>query len=81
MLWIRQRISTELSEDTIPPPWKVNRDTSLEKIGAVGRNAGVDAFSGWFVLQSMLDLFVFSDGALIENRAGAGYSIRRGASH
>ena len=39
-MWIRQRISPELSEDTISPPRKVNRDTSLEKIGAVARNAG-----------------------------------------
>ena len=29
----------------------------------------------------MMDFFVFSDGALIENQAGAGYSIRRGRSY
>ena len=29
----------------------------------------------------MIDLFIFSDGASIEDRAGAGYSIRRGTYH
>lgn len=81
MCGIRQRISPELSEDNIPPPWEAGRDECLEKIGAVGRTAGVYSFTQWYARQSMMDLFVFSDGALIENQAGAGYSIRRGMNH
>ena len=81
MRGIRERISPVFSEDNIPPPWEVGRNECLEKIGAIGRIAGVNSFTQWCAPQSVVDLFVFSDGAMIENQAGAGYSIRRGATH
>ena len=78
MRWIRQRISLELSEDTIPPPWSAPREEKLIEIGAVGRLSGSNSFKQWQAARPILDLFVFSDGALIADRAGAGYVIYRG---
>lgn len=78
MNWVRQRVSPELSTDTIIPPWMPSREATLKSIGAVGRTIGKLEFKRWQATCSPLDLFVFSDGALIENRSGAGYAIYRG---
>ncbi|KAI1002626.1 hypothetical protein K3495_g5577 [Podosphaera aphanis] len=78
MLWARQRINPELAGDTIPPPWSRSREENLSAIGVVGRAAGARAFKNWQATRPPLDLFVFSDGALIEDWAGAGYFIYRG---
>ncbi|KAI1005470.1 hypothetical protein K3495_g2746 [Podosphaera aphanis] len=66
-----------LAGDTIPPPWSRSKEETLSAIGAVGRAAGAQAFKNWQATPP-LDLFVFLDGALIEDRAGAGYPIYRG---
>ncbi|KAI1001687.1 hypothetical protein K3495_g6513 [Podosphaera aphanis] len=55
-----------------------SREENLSAIGVVGRAAGARAFKNWQATRPRLDLFVYSDGALIDNRAGAGYSIYRG---
>ena len=53
----------------------------FRKDRGIGRAAGVNSFNKWFTRQSLFDLFVFSDGSLIEDQAGAGYSIWRGLIH
>ena len=81
MLWIRQRVSPELSIDTIPPPWNASRKTLLQNIGAIAGRNGLEEFNRWKASQAPLNLFVFSDGALIDGRAGSGYVIYRGLTH
>lgn len=81
MSWVRRRICPELSLDTIPPPWASERGSIRSKIGAVGKAEGLRAFNQWHNSRHPLDLFVFSDGALIDNQAGAGYSVHRGLTH
>ncbi|KAI0995175.1 hypothetical protein K3495_g13006 [Podosphaera aphanis] len=55
-----------------------SREVTLKSIGAVGRTIGKQEFKQSQATCPPLDLFVFSDRALIENRSGAGYVIYRG---
>ncbi|KAI0995451.1 hypothetical protein K3495_g12728 [Podosphaera aphanis] len=55
-----------------------SREAILKFIGTVGRTIGKQGFKSWQATCPPLELFAFSDGALIENRSGAGYVIYRG---
>lgn len=78
MTWARLRISPEIFLDTLPSSWASTRENSSTKFGAVGKAKGLLIFSQCYNFRHVLDLFVFSNRALINDQAGAGYSIRRG---
>ena len=74
--WIRARLDIERSGWTLPPPW-ISPDSGLKKanVGAVGREHGLLTFTAWEQQIQPLDLVVYSDGALQNGFAGAGYCI------
>ncbi len=59
------------------PPWSpFDRAAARQAVAATGRHAPADLT--WILGRSPLDLTVYSDGALREKRAGAGFCVFRG---
>ena len=77
--WICARLEIEWCGWALSPPWNPP-DSGLKKadVGAVGRKHGLLTFTAWEQQIWPLDPVVYSDGALQNGCAGAGYCIFRG---
>ncbi len=63
------------------PPWDIfDREAARMAVGATGKGAGPDVFYSWLAKQHPLDLIVYSDGSLLDGRAGGAFCIYRGES-
>jgi ribonuclease HI len=77
--WIRRRQDIQIGPHLPPPPWDPpHREQARRAVCAQGREAGPGPSLTWAKAVPVLDLVVYTDGALREGQAGAGYYITRG---
>ena len=77
--WIQARQDIELAGWTLMPPWDpLNKSRTQDEVAAVGQKRGIGTFTAWKQQVQPLDMVVYSDGALQNRRAGAGYCIFQG---
>lgn len=82
--WIRRRQALQATPPQRFPPWEpFDRARARQAIAAVGRRTaqaltGREATNKWLAERPLLDLTVYSDGALRDGRAGAGFCVLRG---
>ncbi len=79
--WIRQRQSIQTATTPVRPPWDLlDRKTARAAVGAIGKGAGPEGFCSWLAARPPLDFTVYSDGSLLNDRAGGAFCIFRGES-
>ncbi len=79
--WIRQRQSIQTATTPARPPWdRFDRKTARAAVGAIGKaQARRASVPGWQP-GPPLDFTVYSDGSLLNDRAGGAFCIFRGES-